>query len=967
MASLVDAVPQQVNGLAESSPQSPPSPPSQSQSQQPPSDSSQSAVNAPAKRKRETSDDGSAELNDDNDADHESKPKVVNGDQPVRNEATLIRNYFDVIQRYDTTPSILKRPLPEPSVTDEPQFKRHKSEHDAKGLCIQDKVDRDAYKLLDHLVLDLKHAIQDRAVEMQSAQSADGNKFDEDAFIELANLKEKALEIHAREMAYPQGAPSAAKIGPGALDSVAQKPSNGNTVLTIFGSAPQPKHLFSSLPKREPAPDHPEGLVKPLPDVQLPGGVSTTTVLPASTSDSSSRVPTLGELFPSPSNLPPLQPPKAPKTATKSKVLGFYHPELAERSRYRQGSYFSTDLTTGAWLDYSNATPPSKNRSRQRERTLSLAGQKPSTADLEMSEMESLFRGAFSSFAPEKDDSGAIVPSGEVARLWYQRQGHRYMQQMIESELAEDAIDANEEDGQEAVPMLIDEDVIAEALEKWDGSMVDPSLTIDDVLGKKSDEDKEIDDTLQEISDLIETLSSYQRNRNMALPTSQNRNSADPAKTDMLNGSLAQEPTDEERDTYQMLKDQLAIIIQGLPPYAVARLNSDKLEGLNVSTKLEVRSDVYKGVMEEDEAARLKQQQQAAVQAAQTPRQPQRAPSFQSGTPYQQYNRPYPVQNQTPVPIPNHYQQSPMRAQVPPNFQRQASAPMPGMQPQQHRQPAGQPFARPNGYIPQPMQQRPYGTPGAVPPYPASPVQQRIPAGYPGAPQPGTPGQRYPSSYAGYNPQQQQQPGMQPQYHQQPGGFSPHLNGAGSMPPRTMSPQVSQYQATPSYSPRPVSQQAVPRPQAYGAPGQPGGHPGIPRFPSNGVQHNIPHSPVPTGGWVNPISPQRQYEQQLQARNAAAARINAYTEKVTNHHVQGVSGLGGIGLGGAPVDVAKLAQMRANMPGGVGHSSPSPRPISAGLSAGVNGVPQPSPSPASVPGATPSPAPSTNLQSQAPA
>lgn len=856
--------------------------------------------------------------------------------------------------RYDTTPSILKRSLPEPSVEDEPQSKRQKSDHDAKGLCIQDKVDSDSYKLLDHLVLDLKHVIQDRAVELQSAQSADGNKFDEDAFIELANLKEKALEIHAREMAYPQEAALTARNGPGALDSIAQKPSNGNTVLTIFGSAPQPKHLFSSLPKRESTPEHPEGFVKPLPDVQLPGGVSTTTVLPASSSNNPGRVPTLGELFPSPANLPPLQPPKAPKTATKSKVLGFYHPELAERSRYRHGSYFSADLTTGAWLDYSNATPPSKNKSRQRERTLSLAGQKPSTADLEMSEMETLFRGAFSSFAPEKDDSGAIIPSGEVARVWYQRQGHRYMQQMIESELAGDAIDANDEVNQE-VPMLIDEDKIAETLENWDDSMVDPSLTIDDVLGKKSDEDKEIDDTLQEISDLIETLSSYQRNRNMALPTSQNRNSADPAKTDMLNGSLAQEPTDEERDTYQMLKDQLAVIISGLPPYAVARLNSDKLEGLNVSTKLEVRSDVYKGVMEEDEAARLKHQQQAAVQAAQTPRQPQRAPSFQAGTPYQQYNRPYPVQNQTPVPIPNHYQQSPMRAQVPPSFQRQASAPMPGIPPQQHRQPTGQPFARPNGYIPQPMQQRPYGTPGAVPPYPASPVQQRIPGGYPGAPAPGTPGQRYPSSYAGYNPQQQQ-PGMQPQFTQQPGGFAPHINGAGSIPPRTMSPQVPQYQATPSYSPRPVSQQAVPRPQQYGIPGQPGGHPGIPRFPSNGVQQNIPQSPAPTGGWVNPISPQRQYEQQLQARTAAAARINAYTEKVS-HHAQGVSGLGSIGLGGAPVDVAKLAQMRANMPGGVGHSSPSPRPISAGM----NGVPQPSPSPAPVPGATPSPAPSTNM------
>lgn len=855
--------------------------------------------------------------------------------------------------RHDTTPSILKRPLPEPSTTEEPQPKRQKSDDESKALCIEDKFSQDSYKLLDQLVLDLKQAIQDRIAEMRAAQSADSANFDEDALTQLNNFRDTAMALHSREMSYPEAAPSAAKDGPSALEDVAQGLSNGNSVLTLFGNAQQPRTLFSSLPKRTSDPDHPDGIVKPLPDVQLPNGLSLTTVLPSASTEKPTRVSTLGELFPSPANLPPLQPPKAPKTTTKSKILGFYHPELAERSRYRQGSYFSADLTTGVWLDYSNATPPSKNKSRQRERTLSLAGQKPSTADVEMTEMEALFRGAFSSFAPEKDDSGAIVSSGEVARIWYQRHGHRYMEQMIESELVgQEGDDPNEL----VAPLPIDEDEIADIVEKWDDSLVDPALTIDDVLGKKSDEEKEVDDTLQEISDLIETLSSYQRNRNMTLPTSQNRNSADPAKADMLNGPLAQEPTDEERDTYQMLKDQLAIIIQALPPYAVARLNSDKLEELNVSTKLEIRSDVFRGILEEDTSARHRHHSQAA-QAAQTPRQPQRTPSFHSTTAYQgqPYNRPYQPQNQTPVPLPNHYQQSPARPPMPPNFSRQVSAPMQGMTPQQHRPVAGQPFRQPNGYTPQPMQQgRPYGTPTAVPPFQASPGQPRMAGGYPGGPQPGTPGQRYPSGYGGYNAQQPQ-PGMQPQFHQQAPNFAPHMNGGGSIPPRTMSPQVPQYQAGQNYSPRP-GQQPMPRGQPYGTPGQPSGHPGVPRYPSNGVQQSTPHSPATAGGqggWANPISPQRQYESQLQARNQAAARMNAFGDKIQNHSV---SGLGGIGLGGTP------SHMRTNMPGGVGQSSPSPRPPSA--AGGLNGVPQPSPSPASVPGASPSPA---AMQPQAPA
>ncbi|KAI3401138.1 hypothetical protein diail_284 [Diaporthe ilicicola] len=973
MASPADAVAvPQLNG----GPAADPEPESQSQPQSDPSH----AADPSAKRKREASDDGSAELSingngngssqdrdyDNDHADHaadhqdgeakEAKP-TVNGDHPPRDESSLIRDYFRVLQRHDTTPSILKRPLPEPSTAEEPQAKRHKSDDDSKALCIEDKVSQDSYKLLDQLVLDLKQVIQDRVAEMRSAQSADAASFDEDALTQLNDFRDTAMALHSREMSYPDGAPTAAKDSHSAIDDVAQGASNGSTVLTLFGSAQQPRTLFSSLRKRTSDPNHPEGVVKPLSDVRLPNGVSFTNVLPSTSTEKPTRVSTLGELFPSPANLPPLQPPKAPKTTTKSKILGFYHPELAERSRYRQGSYYSADLTTGVWLDYSNATPPSKNKSRQRERTLSLAGQKPSSADVEMTEMEALFRGAFSSFAPEKDDSGAVVPSGEVARIWYQRHGHRYMEQMIESELAGD----EDEDANDGIaPLPIDEDELATIVEKWDDSLVDPALTIEDVLGKKTDEEKEVDDALQDVSDLIETLSSYQRNRNMALPTSQNRSSADPAKADMLNGPLAQEPTDEERDTYQMLKDQLAVIIQTLPPYAVARLNSDKLEELNVSTRLEVRSDVFRGILDEESTSARHRHQSQASQVAQTPRQPQRTPSFHSTTPYQgqPYNRPYQAQNQTPVPIPNHYQQSPARPPMPPGFSRQPSGPMPGMSPQQHRPVAGQPFARPNGYTPQPMQQaRPYGTPTAAPAFQASPGQPRMATGYPGGPQPGTPGQRYASGYAGYN-SQQPQPGMQPQFHQQPANFPPHMNGAVSVPPRTLSPQVPQYQGGQNYSPRP-GQQSMPRAQPYGTPGQPGGHPGVPRYPSNGMQQNPPHSPAAgggQGGWANPMSPQRQYEQQLQARNHAAARINAFGDKISNHSV---AGLGGIGLGGTP------AHMRTNVPGGVGQSSPSPRPVSA--AGGMNGVPQPSPSPASASGATPSPAPAAAMQPQAPA
>lgn len=880
------------------------------------------------------------------------------------------------LHRYDTTPSILKRPLPDPSA-DEPQPKRQKSDDDGpKPRCIEDKVNQHAYKLLDQLVLDLKKAIDDHALELRSAESADGPRFDEQRLVQLNRLKEKALEMHRREMAYPANAPSTAVNGAANLDDLVQKPAADNTVLTIFGQAPQGRYLFSSLPKRK-ATEDADGAVKPLPDAQLPWGMSITTVLPSALPSKPARTPNLGELFPTPAGLAPPEAPKASKAQTKGKVLGFHHPELAEQAtnRHNKDSYFVKELTTGVWLDYSNATPPNKNKDRKRERALSLAGQNPSPTDLEMSEMEALFRGAFSSFAPEKDDSGAVISSGEVGRIWYQRQGYRYMQQIIEAELSDD----DDEENRVVTITEAEEEEIAKAVDNWDDSLIDPSLA-GEAPSNKTEQEKEVDDTLQEISDLIETLSSYQRNRNLTLPTSQSRNAADPAKADMLNGSLAQEPSDEEMDTYQMLKDQLALIISGLPPYAVARLNSDRLEELNVSTKIEVKSEVYKGVMEEDEtSARIRHQQQQAAQAAQTPRQAQRQQSYQVGTPYpsgQQFNRQFQMPNQTPVPVPNHYQPSPVRASMPQSYQRQVSAPMPGMQSQQQRPPAGAgPFTRPNGWNPQQSMQplRTFGTPGAVPPYQGTPGQQpRAASSYQPQAQPGTPS-RYSQGYQGYSPQQQQ-PGMQPQYQQQPGNVPPHMNG--SVPARSMSPQVSQFPAGQAYSPRP-GQQTMPQGRPYGTPGQPAGLPaGLPRFSSNGV-HPSSQSPAPAAGqpaWSGQMSQEQRHQYQLQQRQQVIGRMNQFNEKMQqNHHAvsgnhQGVAGLGGIGIGGPPVDYQKLAQFRANMPGGISQSSPIPRPVSGPPPAGMNGVPQhmASPSPGPMQGASPSPAPSTNMQAKPP-
>ncbi|KAJ4292994.1 hypothetical protein N0V88_005658 [Collariella sp. IMI 366227] len=723
------------------------------------------------KRKRESSDDNDTDLG----APDQAKPPP-----------------------YDTSnPSILKRPLLDFLPDGEPSSKRAKSEEGSKPVTIATKVAQGTYEALDDLVTDIVESANSQVKELESATTpADGS-----LLTKTIALRAKALELYRQELAYPNlPRPSLTKP----ISGQVHPPNTGNLVLTAVGAAPTIRPLFTSL-QRGAATDK-------LAQAILPRGVSLTKVLldPPVSAEKGGRILTLGELFPSPRNLPPLQPPKAPKTTTKSNVLTFYHPELTEKSKY----------------------PRSELGGRQ-------ALRRPSAAELEISEMEALFRGAFSSFAPSKDDSGAIVPSGQVSRVWWQRVGQRNFAKMIDAE----ELEANREDSTAAdSAMDLDEERIKDAIENWDDSAIDPSL--DHVLGKKSDEEKEVDDLLEEVSDLIETLASYQRNRNLTLPTSQDRYSADPVNGDMLrNGNLSHQPSEEETLTYETLKAQLSLIIQTLPPYAVARLNSDKLAELAVSTRIEIRSDEYRGVMEEDEPARLARvaaQQQAA---ASNQRQAHRTPSVSGPYANQQY-QPQFTPSARPVGNAQHFPQTPVRPQQHMYPRGPSSVPIP-----QHHQvqprPVPQTQFRPQMYAPQLAKaQGPYGHQNMPQQYAASPSQPRMPqhANY-NMGQPGTPNPRFPPQYQQH---QQIHPHPQPSPHQQmaqlpqhPGQPYPYTNGgphASDHLPK--SPTIPTPTAPPQHPHQQQHQQIARAPTYVGSPG-PGMQP-IPR-------QQYAASPAPAG------------------------------------------------------------------------------------------------------------------------
>ncbi|KAH6623582.1 hypothetical protein F5144DRAFT_366651 [Chaetomium tenue] len=914
---------------------------------------SPASINSSTKRKRESSDD-----DNDPDLNRAGPPKLpVNGVHASQDRKSLVRDFFDVLQSHDTNgPSVLKRPLPDSLVDGEPSSKRAKSE-DGKPVTIADKVTQGTYEALDDLVSDIVQTANAQVKELGTAATLS----DANTVTKTIAFRTKALELYRQELSYPNvPRPTSAKQSPREL----QSSNPDGVVLTAIGAAPTARPLFTSLQRNA---------AKSLAGAPLPRGVTLTNVSSGATpsGEKNGRPPTLGELFPSPRNLPPLQPPKAPKTATKSNVLTFYHPELAEKSKYRSGSYFSSNVSTGHWLDYSNATPTTHAKTKQRERAQSLAGIKPSSTELEMSEMEALFRGAFSTFAPCQDDSGAIVPSGQVGRIWWQRVGRRSFAKLAEAEEPDDdAEDSAAADSAAAIE--IDEDRVKDAIENWDETAIDPSL--DYALGKKSDEEKEVDDLLEEVSDLIETLASYQRNRNLTLPTSQDRYSADPVNGDMLrNGSLSHQPSEEEMTTYEALKAQLSLIIQNLPPYAVARLNSDKLAELAVSTKIEIRSDEYHGVMEDDEPARLAR---LAAQAAATSnqRQNQRAPSV-SGPYANQYQAQF-TPSVRPVGTAQHFPQTPVRPQGQ-NMYPRAPSSVPIPQPHQQVQPRPAPGTqfRPM-YAPQLAKaQGPYGHSNMPHQFAGTPTQPRMQQ-HPNynMGQANNPNHRFAQAYPpGYQQHQQIQPHPQhgqpspmPQHpphqppmahaHAQQQPYSPYTNG-GQMP-RTITPQVPQAHQY-SQSPTPPQQhQQMARPP-YGSPG-PGMPPNtVPRqysagSPGPGMMQgggggggggNRPPSSLTGFATVMPEVQQRQVMEQARARADAEQRASGHMGKVTQGEVVG---LAGIGLAGH-MDVHKVAAAKMQMGnhnnngnGNNGHSV-SPSPKVAAMQGGMNGGGVPAP------------------------
>jgi len=572
-----------------------------------PPSSTTSTNNSALKRKRE----------DDDIAHAETTP-------PARS-TQIQQDILTLLQQHDTSPSFLKHEISESPITNGPSQKKARLSKSAGKTTISDKLTAGGYSSLGSLAEDAARVSKDVESSLRArtrnGETKDGGRLSVEDLKQIQRVK--AFEEFVKEVVDKERQ----RYGGHKKDGVKQEPNgmvNGDaagtagtggksgTVLTLFGMAPKPRQLFSSMQNACGAKQEP--FIKselPVEEMSLPNGLTATKVMPAPLSDIK-KGPTFEEAFPPPYNLPTLHPPKIHKrsSARDTKLTWEFKDPIARGSK--KGGYTVQSLTTGEWLGYGGIGPASdvKEKRKQRERALSsgaeTAKEPPSEASLgeqQAREEEAMFRRAYSSFAPSYDNAKAIIPAETKSAIWWDKVGERRFLDVfaIDPALVDEqpALSVNSQAGAE-------EDVVDDA----DFKKVIESLDeLEAAMGavEKVTDKTDIDQVLHDISNLLETLASHQRIRNATLATSSTttRTPISPAPVLAAKIGKPDEPAEDEIATYHALRRELAYLILKLPPYTVAKIDGDQLAELGVSRLITVQGKDVKGIMEEDQVARL--------------------------------------------------------------------------------------------------------------------------------------------------------------------------------------------------------------------------------------------------------------------------------------------------------------------------------------------------------------------------
>ncbi|KAK5114728.1 hypothetical protein LTR62_002302 [Meristemomyces frigidus] len=399
----------------------------------------------------------------------------------------------------------------------------------------------------------------------------------------------------------------------------------GATVLTLFGNAPTPKQLFSSM-QTVPGASHRTVMTSELPveEMSLPNGLTATRIAPAP-ADDGRKAPCFEDSFAPPYSSATLNAPKVTKrSSTRDNTAIYWEFKDAYHRGSRKGGYTVQSTTNGDWLGYGGVSSSdgelTRQKRKQRDRALSNGAE--STKDLlnltspeeqQARAEEALFRRAYSSFAPSHDNARAVVPAEIRSMLWWHKVGEQRYRDTFAIDPA--LLDGTDPTSAEAPANTAGGQWESGDFEEVMDKMNDFGVDMDDVQQVTSK--TEVDHVLLQISDLLETLASHQRIRNatLATSTSSSRTPISPAPVLASRIGKPDEPAEDELATYQSLRRELVYLVLKLPPYAVAKLDGDQLAELGVSTIIRVKTKNVRGTMEEDQVARLAKYNAAATAA----------------------------------------------------------------------------------------------------------------------------------------------------------------------------------------------------------------------------------------------------------------------------------------------------------------------------------------------------------------
>lgn len=401
-------------------------------------------------------------------------------------------------------------------------------------------------------------------------------------------------------------------------------PSNAETrtesaVLTLFGNPSNPKQLFSSLQKSVKVPlssDSPETaqyveVQAPLREVALPNGISTTKVTPTNLENEPKQPKrTFGEVFAPRPGLPQLEPPRRARSSSRSTWIDTFDAMTNYKSfPGERNNYSLAPLPSGQWLQYGGVTSsPSYWNRKQKQQDEGDAVPRPyEDPSMTTEESPSMLQGVYSSFAPSFDSSGAVVQADSKDLVWWGKRGSKRVPTLLSIPYEEQESEATSAEQPGNIGEL-DEQTLDEMVKSFN-----PDDFADNVAStgarskeekKEKEEEKEMEALLRDVSELLETLSSYQKVRNLEVSV--------PGQDTTSEQGDPNTPSAAEKGVYETLKSSLTALVSNLPPYAVSKLDGDQLAELNISQKVLVENQDYHGTMQKDDYT-LQQERFAAL------------------------------------------------------------------------------------------------------------------------------------------------------------------------------------------------------------------------------------------------------------------------------------------------------------------------------------------------------------------